>query len=212
MFRKEIARKYINVEDVHHFIWHNWSIFVKSTIKTLFFLFVLYLIYSLVWSYIEWEFLPWVFWLIGIGFFIKFIIDFLNFYLDWLILSSEGITMFMREWLTKYKTDFFEWETIQTVSHRQDTARDKILSKWDILIRLEHDIEFPFEDVTMPSKQVSRILALKDKYLATTKAKEKKSAAIDQDKLSLLTEAFSEVVKEYLDKKWNKEETEEYEY
>lgn len=208
MLRKEIIKNYINTEDVQHIIWHNWSVFVNDTFKIIIFLSVLYIIYLWLSSYVTWQFLPWIFGAIWIGFFVKFILDFLNLYLDALVLSSNGITLFMRDGINKYKTDFFERSKIQMVSHTQNSARDKIFAKGDIVIRLEHDIEFPFENVSSPSKQVAKILHLKDKHHASKKSDTEKTSKLDTDKMAILTEALSEVVKEYLDKKERAEEEE----
>ena len=208
MIRKEIIKKYINVEDIQHIIWHNWSVYIKQTVRIIFFLFALYIIYLLLSSYITRLFLPRIFGIVWIGFFVKFVIDFLNLYLDWLVLSKEGITLFMREGLTKYKTDFFDREKIQTVSHTQNSWRDKLFSRWNLMIRLEHEIEFPFENVTNPSKQVTRILHMKEKHLAGRKSETEKTANLDKDKISILNEALLEVVKEYLGKKNNESEEE----
>ena len=201
MIRKEIIKKYINVDDIQHIIWHNWSVFIKQTVRIIFFLLVLYMIYSLLSWYIKWQFLPWIFGVVWIGFFVKFVIDFLNLYLDGLILSKEGITLFMWEGLIKYKTDFFGRNTIQTVSHTQNSGRDKLFSRWDLIIRLEHEIEFPFENATNPSKQATRILHMKEKNLAGKKSEDDKNSKLDTDKISILNEALLEVVKEYLGKK-----------
>jgi len=208
MLRKEIIKKYINVDDIQHIIWHNWSIFIKQTVKIILFLSVVYIIYLWLSSYITWDFLPWMFGIIWIGFFVKFIIDFLNLYLDGLVLSDEWITLFMREGLTKYKTDFFDRDKIQTVSHTQNSWRDKLFSRGDLVIRLEHEIEFPFEDVTNPSKQVTKILYMKEKYLAEKKSEDIPMPKVDADKMSILNEALLEVVKEYLGKKNTKIEDE----
>ncbi|PJA47992.1 MAG: hypothetical protein CO170_04165 [candidate division SR1 bacterium CG_4_9_14_3_um_filter_40_9] len=208
MIRKEIIKKYINVEDIQHIIGHNGSVYIKQTVRIIFFLFALYIIYLLLSSYITRLFLPRIFGIVGIGFFVKFVIDFLNLYLDGLVLSKEGITLFMRERLTKYKTDFFDREKIQTVSHTQNSGRDKLFSRGNLMIRLEHEIEFPFENVTNPSKQVTRILHMKEKHLAGRKSETEKTANLDKDKISILNEALLEVVKEYLGKKNNESEEE----
>jgi hypothetical protein len=76
------------------------------------------------------------------------------------------------------------------------------------VIRLEHEIEFPFEDVTNPSKQVTKILHMKDKHLAGKKSDDESTAKLDTDKMSILNEALLEVVKEYLGKKNNKPQDE----
>ena len=69
------------------------------------------------------------------------------------------------------------------------------------MIRLEHEIEFPFENVTNPSKQATRILHMKEKNLAGKKSEDDKNSKLDTDKISILNEALLEVVKEYLGKK-----------
>lgn len=113
----------------------------------------------------------------------------------------------MREWLTKYKTDFFDRDKIQTVSHTQNSAWDTIFSRWDLMIKLEHEIEYPFENVSNPSKQVTKILHMKDlfmkndKHPADKQNTENKTSQLDANKISILNEALLEVVKEYLDKK-----------
>jgi len=114
----------------------------------------------------------------------------------------------MREGLTKYKTDFFDREKIQTVSHTQNSWRDKLFSRGDLVIRLEHEIEFPFENVTNPSKQVTKILHMKEKHLAGKKSEDDVNSKLDTDKMSILNEALLEVVKEYLGKKNTKPQDE----
>jgi hypothetical protein len=89
MLRKQIIKKYVTVDDIFHVIGHNSSVFVGMVIKTLLFLLVLYVIYYFLAQYINRPLLPWVFAILGIGFFIKYMIDFFNLYLDALLLSKE---------------------------------------------------------------------------------------------------------------------------
>lgn len=208
MLRKQIMKRYIDVdvENVFHVISHNPSIYIKLTLRILLFLFVFYVLFVVLNKYITRDYLSLVFGILWIIFFVKYIIDFLNIYLDWLILSEAWITMFMREWLFEYKTDFFEWNRIQTVSHTQNSFRDKLFAKWDLVVRLEHEIDFPFENVNYPQKQVEKILKLKQQYDKPTILEEPK---LSDDKMAIIAEALSEVVKEYMDKKTQEEEDEE---
>jgi hypothetical protein len=89
MLRKQIIRKYVTVDDIFHVIGHNPSVFVGMVIKTLLFLVVLYVIYYFLAQYIHRALLPWIFALLGIGFFIKYMVDFFDLYLDALLLSKE---------------------------------------------------------------------------------------------------------------------------
>lgn len=138
--------------------------------------------------------------LLGVVFFVKYILDFFNDYLDSLLLSKEGITLFTWDGILRYKTDFFSRNTIETVSYVHNSIWDKIFSKWDIIIKLEHEIEYPFENVSRPQKQMAKLLKYKDQY-AGLQATKKEEVEINDEKISILAEALGEVVKEYLDKK-----------
>lgn len=200
-------KRYIQVEEIFHVIWHNSSVFITFTMRTLIFLLVLYVLFIVLDKYIVWQYLPWFFGALGIWFFIKYIIDFLNVYLDWLILSEGGITMFMREWLFEYKTDFFEWDKIETVSHNQNSFWDKLFGKGDLIIKLEHGIEYPFENINAPQKQAEKILKYKTQFSLDNPVDV--APSINDEKMAIIAEALSEVVKEYMDKKSSTEEDEE---
>lgn len=137
-------------------------------------------------------------WLLLCG---KFLLDFFDLYLDWLALTSTGVVVFLREGLTEFKTEIYDRDKIASISYTQNSIRDKLFSKGDLMIRLEHEIEFPFEQVSYPKKQMNRLLKYKAKYgdLHQTRADEDKSQ--EEQKFSFLVEALWEVVKEYLDKK-----------
>ncbi|NOZ44446.1 MAG: hypothetical protein GXP45_04890 [bacterium] len=73
-----------------------------------------------------------------------------------------------------------------------------------MLINLEQGIEFPFENITSPKKQVDKIMRLKDYYSRQELNKveeDLKSEYAGDDNMQIVMEAFSEVVKEYMDKK-----------
>ena len=206
MLRKEIIRNYVEVENIHHVIWHNGSILIREVFKTLLFLFVLYLVYMWINQYSSHSYRSWVFAIIGIYFFVKFVIKFLDLYLDALILSEKWITLFMWEWIWDYKTDVFERDKIEMVSFNQNSIRDKIFGKWDINIKLEHWVDFPFENISWPKKQVWRIMRMKDHFQWQKREKDLKEMEWEETKFNILVEALGEVVKEYMEKWWKKSE------
>jgi len=114
--------------------------------------------------YITWPYLDWIFGILGIGFFIRYIIDFLNLYLDGLIMTDQGITLFMWEGLFDHKTDFFERSKIEAISYNQNSFRDKIFARGDLIIRLDHGVEYPFENVNFPQKQAEKIQKYKTQF------------------------------------------------
>ena len=114
--------------------------------------------------------------------------------------------MFMREWLFDYKTDFFERDKIETVSHAQNSFWDKLFSRGDLLVKLEHGIEYPFEDISYPQKQADKILKYKEQFSSISPSDK---TIIADEKMAIIAEALSEVVKEYMDKKTSEEEEDE---
>lgn len=124
-------------------------------------------------------------------------------YLDWLILSDKWITLFMWEWLFDYKTDFFERSKIEAISHNQNSFRDKVFAKGDLIIKLEHGVEYPFENINFPQRQAEKIQKLKDQFAAIIPDDAK---PIADEKMAIIAEALSEVVKEYMEKKTSEEE------
>lgn len=112
----------------------------------------------------------------------------------------------MREWLFDYKTDFFEWSKIETVSHAQNSFWDKLFSKGDLVIKLEHGIEYPFDNINAPQKQADKILKYKTQFGLSVSSD--KSTTINDEKMAIIAEALSEVVKEYMDKKTSEKEDE----
>lgn len=200
MIISNFIRQYINEDDVQDIIFHNWIIILRETIRTIVFLGVLYLIYIVLAKYIHRPMLMWIFWWIGIIIFIKYCFDFFNKYIDCLILSKGWITIFSRDWIYKYKTDFFDWDKIETLSHSQNDMRDKLLMKWNLSIHLEHEITFTFENVSNPKKHIKKILSLKENH-ESKKINEDLDIKPTDDNINMLTEALSEVLKEYLEKK-----------
>ncbi len=198
MIRKSIIQKNINTSEIHHVIGHNGSVFLKLFLKYFFILALLVVVYLLLDKYMTWDYLVWTF--AGLWFlaFIKFCIDFLNIYLDSLVMTESWVVLYLWEWLLEYKTESFDRDRIETISHNQNGIRDKVFFRWDIMIKLEHWVEFPFEKVSYPKKQAEKILQLKNRFSYKTDVVLENN---DDKKFDILVEALWEVVKEYIDKK-----------
>ncbi len=207
MIRKSIIKRNTNASDIHHVIWHNGSVFFKLVFKYLLILSVVFLVFLLLDTYVVREYMAWSFAWLWLILFIKFTIDFFNIYLDALVMTESGVMLYLWEWLLEYRTENFDRDRIETISHNQTGIWDKIFIRWDILIRLEHGIEFPFENVTSPKKQAAKISQLKDRFVLNNGTKEDNSN--DHKKFDVLVEALWEVVKDYIDK-WDKSQEDVY--
>ncbi len=204
MLRKYLIRTYLSGNSPDYIIGHSSSMFIRPTLLIILLIFVLYVVFSLLEHYVASPVLLWVFVWLGMILLIKHTIDFLNFYLDCLVLSPAGITLFMREGVFEYKTDFFEWQTIETVAHTQDSFWDKVFSKGDLSITINHAITFPFENVPNPKKMAKIIQQTKEKHSMRIESSNETIGQSNTADYSVLMEALGEVVQEYVQKKKHK--------
>ena len=202
MIRKAIIKRHINTSEIHHVVGHNGSVFFKILFKYFCYLVVLLLIFLLLDKYIARPYLRWVFAGLWLILFAKFCIDFCDIYLDCIVMTDTWITIYLREWLLEYKNDHFDWSTIETISFNQKWFWDKIFMKWDVTITLDHGIEYPFEDISNPKKQVDKILVLKNRFSVPVQ-EEPDNSELEWKKFDILVEALWEVVKDYIDKDEN---------
>jgi len=207
MLRKHFITKNIHTDDVKYVIGHNWSIYIKKTFVVLFFLLILFLGFIIASKYTESQYLSIIFWFFWLVLLTKYTVDFLNLYLDGLALSPGWITLFLREGLLEYKTEYFDRDKIVTIHHNQKTLRDKIFAKWDIIINLEQGIEFPFEDISYPRRQVDKIMRLKEMFTNNhiQDIKQKEDIARKDENMQLFMEAFSETMEDFLWKRSNED-------
>jgi hypothetical protein len=207
MIRKAILKRNVNTSEIHHVIGHNGSVFFKIFLIYLWVLAALILLFLVLDRYVTRPYLKWVFawaWLIALA---KFCIDFFDIYLDSIVLLDTWIVLYLWEWLLEYKTERFERDKIESIWFNQKWIWDKLFMKGDILIRLEHWVEFPFENITNPKKQADKILQYKWRFVApvnTAKIQEQENKKFD-----VLVEALWEVVKDYIDK-WEDWESREW--
>lgn len=211
MLRTILIKKYVNTSDIQWIIGHSPVVHLKEAIIMLSLLFLFYVAYAVIKNLLPdlYSSIPTHYWdrgmgIIGIFLFIKRVLDFLNLYLDCLILSKDHAILFLREGRLEYKTEFFSRNKINTISSSQNGIRNKIWSVGDIVIKLEFDTEFPFADVTNPKKQVSKLITLKEQFMERQKQVIEKDLHEDDQRFNVLVEAMSEVVKDYLDKSQNK--------
>lgn len=79
-----------------------------------------------------------------------------------------------------------------------------MFSRGDIVITLDHGIEYPFDNINLPKKQTEKILKYKEQFSSLNPAD--KVNPITDEKMAIIAEALSEVVKEYMEKKTTEDE------
>ncbi len=200
MLRNALIKKYVNAKDIERIIGHSSTVYLKRSILTIVLLFVVFIIFSLLNHTSPAEYWKWIFGGIWLLLFAKRAIDFLDAYLDCLILTKDSVILFLREGLLEYKTEVFSRNKITTISRNQNWLWDKLFGKGDLLIKLEFDTEFPFADISAPKKQAGKLTVLKESFLTKQKQTIEKDLSDDNERFNILVEAMSEVVKEYMEK------------
>ena len=200
MLRNALIKKYVNAKDIERIIGHSSTVYLKRSILTIVLLFVVFIIFSLLNHTSPTEYWKWIFGGIWLLLFAKRAIDFLDAYLDCLILTKDSVILFLREGLLEYKTEVFSRNKITTISRNQNWLWDKLFGKGDLLIKLEFDTEFPFADISAPKKQAGKLTVLKESFLTKQKQTIEKDLSDDNERFNVLVEAMSEVVKEYMEK------------
>ncbi|PID35042.1 MAG: hypothetical protein CR971_00055 [candidate division SR1 bacterium] len=198
MLRNVILKKYIDINDIKYSVGHEFSVFLPLLTRIFIVLTIFLFLFIMTKKYFPTDYVFFIFLGIGGILFIKFIIDFFDLYLDTLTAGEYNITLFMWDGFFNNSTEIFDWDRIESISYRQNSFWDKLFMKGDILIRLDDDIEFPFEDVYRPKKVLERLTIYKNAFIAKKLHDTQQNEKFDQDeRFTILVDALSEVVKDY---------------
>ncbi len=167
----------------------------------LFLLFILTFLYLKLSFYIENKYFNYLFGVVGLVIYIKFVIDFLDIYLDSMVLLDTWVVIFYWEGLLKYHSEFIQWDTIDSVYDEQNWLFDIMFWKWSIKIK-RYDQEYVFEDVSNPSYNASKIIEIKNKIFSKDLEVENTneyddSDEIDKEEIKYMAEAIAEIIYKY---------------
>jgi hypothetical protein len=165
-------------------------------------LFVIYVGYAIWHQYAPYLlYSKWIAGVAGLFLFARWVISFLNLYLDCLLLSKDTLTVFLWDGLLEYRTEVLDWSKINSISHRQNSLWDRLFGKGDVVIQLGSSVDFSFNDVSSPKKCVSKLLLFKKKYEEEQKIMIEKDLEGDQKHFEVLVDALGEVIREYMEEK-----------
>ena len=212
MLRKYLLGRYVDLKDVEDILGHSPFIYLRGVLIYGALLFFVYVIYAISQQYPQYQNVPyvkWIAWILWLFIFFKRLLWFLNLYLDCILISKDSLTVFLRDWILEYKTEIIDRWKISVISHNQNSLRDKLFGKWDLLIQMWNDIDFSFNDVAHPKKSASKLILQKKEYEEIKKKKIEEDLAWDQRQFDILVDALWEVIRDYMDNKNNEEVYEE---
>ena len=210
MLRHYLLGRYLDLKDTEDILAHSPFIYLRGVLVYSVLLFVVYIVYAIVRTYyIQDIYVKRIAGILWLFIFFKWLLGFLNLYLDCILISKDALTVFLRDWILEYKTEVIDWSKILVVSHRQNSLWDKLCGKWDLLIQMWNDIDFSFNDIAHPKKSASKLMLNKKDYEEAKKKKIEQDLEWDQRQFDILVDALWEVIRDYMDNKNNEEVYEE---
>lgn len=205
--RNYILKQYTTLSASTIVLWHNGSCHTRIFFQTLVWLCWLWLLYTIgiytlpsVTVIIQ-RFVWWL-WII---LYLRFIIEFLNKYLDSLIITPKGILIFEWEWFLHYKLQQFDRDTIESITHSQDSLSDKFIWKGKIQLTIEHGTIFHFDNISSPHRIANQLWNYKQQYSSHHhESFSNNNLSWDSsEKFEILVETLWEVIKDYM---WKQKE------
>lgn len=208
MLRHYLLEKYVDLKDTEDILAHSPFIYLRGLLVYGVLLFLVYIAYAVSQQFPQYQNVPYVKRIAGtlwLFIFFKWLLWFLNLYLDCILISKEALTIFLRDGLLEYKTEIIDRSKILVISHRQNSFWDKLCGKWDLLIQMWNDIDFSFNDVSHPKKSASKLTLNKKNYEEAKKKKIEQDLEWDQRQFDILVDALWEVIRDYMENKGNEE-------
>ena len=210
MLRHYLLGRYLDLKDTEDILAHSPFIYLRGLLVYSVLLFVVYIAYAIVRTYyIQDIYVKRIAGILWLFIFFKWLLGFLNLYLDCILISKDSLTVFLRDWILEYKTEVIDWSKILVISHRQNSLWDKLCGKWDLLIQMWNDIDFSFNDIAHPKKSASKLMLNKKNYEEAKKKKIEQDLEWDQRQFDILVDALWEVIRDYMENKNNEEVYEE---
>lgn len=191
-----LIEQYVEHQNILHILPHAWAEYLVLSVKYIVVVVVLWFCAQFLG-----ESTTWLFACIGLLLCVKYIYDFVDSYLDSVVLTDKWITIVKIDKWFKYKVDFFEWKSIISISSTQTWFIDKFFNQWSLTISLDHDSDYYIKNISRPNTQVSMLNMYKFDALSRLKQAEEdaKQEIINQpDKFEILVDTLSDVIGSYM--------------
>ncbi len=199
--RKYILQYYVSLDRNTLIIGHHGIAHMQNFLKTLIWLTLIWLIYIIITTRITTNHIVWyITWGIIALLYIYFVINFLNIYLDSLIITPTGLIIFEWEKILEYRSETLNRQSIDNISHSQQWLRDRLLWTGSLHIWLNQWTSITLYN--MPNIQRTANLLWTYKHQTDTQHQHNafQSSPEDNTKFELLVETLGEIIKEYTQK------------
>lgn len=194
-----LVEQYVEHQDILHILPQAWLPYLEMTLKYS----AVILILAVAYTFLD-TISPIIQGVMAIAWllvFAKYIYDFLDAYMDTVVLTDRGVTIVTIEWRFTYKVDFFDRKNIISLRFAQSWLIQRIFNEWTITISLDHDSDYTIQGVSRPQKQCSIINKLKFDMLTRAQQEEQNQQALafnEPDKFEVLVDTLGEVINSYM--------------
>ncbi|MBO4204208.1 hypothetical protein J5893_05360 [bacterium] len=136
MLRKYLIQRYVDISKVEEMLGHSPFVFLRGVVLYSILLFVIYVGYAVWHQYDPASYVERVAGVLALLLFGCWVVSFLNLYLDCLLLSKDNLTVFLWDGILEYRTQVLDWSKINAISYTQNSLRDRIFGKGDLLIQV----------------------------------------------------------------------------
>jgi len=144
----------------HHILTYFWLMIMSFIgIIILFFLYRLIAVFDVSLAQIS-------IWILGLLLYVYFVLNFLDIYLDAVLITDKSIIIYKWYWLFKTSADVIALHAIESVYANQNGIIDTLFNKWDIVFRRAGHENY-FDEVYNPQDAANKI-----NYMLSTLEKE----------------------------------------
>ena len=196
--KKNILKKITGVdEDIHYMISHHMVAYLGVIIMSVIGIVILFFLYKLICMFSIF-FAVWVVGVLWVILYVYIIFEFIDIYLDAILITSSSIIIYKWYWVLKTTTDIIALHAVESVYSGQSGLIDTVFNRWDIVIRRAWH-ENIFDSVYSPGEVANNINQVIDKFSKTEQVEEENEE--QEDNFQIFVEAMAEVIKEY---KWKR--------
>ena len=200
--KKWIVSKYITDQTIQYILPHSISEYTAMHTKVIVFLVILVLVSLWVSQIVTSSLFSLVIGMMGIALYLKYIYDFLNIYLDSVVLTNRGINILVVDGFMKYRMTSFGRKSIETVDYGQNGLLDYLIDSGNLTLSVDQGERFVIPSVYQPKKQANRIQKMKYEYLAQIQTSLPEEE-VSVDKFEILVDTLSSVITQYMKQgKW----------
>ena len=197
--KKKLLKQMVDIDgQIIYVVWHHRIIYVPLMIISAIGIIILFFLYKflLVFSH---DFATYTAGIGGVFLYIYFVLNFLDIYLDAIIVTDSSIIVYKWYWLLKATTDVLDFDAVESVYADQSGLLDILFDKGDLYLRRAGH-ENVFEDVPKPNKVASQINELIRKYSSKAEEDFTDNSSDEEDakekRIRMLAEILTEVIDE----------------